>query len=368
MERCKVNTSTVGVLRCNSNTVPMECYLVLNGPAQTLIAVLCCTVGGLCILENAFVLYLIFSSPKIRKKPSYLFLSSLALADTFASFIFVCSFVHFHVFDGIDSSKETFLLKLGGVNTTFTASLGSLLLMAFDRYICILKPSSYKVLVTGRRALVALVVLWMTIVFLAFVPLLGWNCCSLNSACSQIFPFVDNTYLLSWLTCVMLLLASIIYAYAHVLWKARQHVLYMEKHHGQNSRLNTKMRLDIKLAKTLAIILLVLVTCWSPAIALMTYSIFTNLSNSLKRVFAFCSTLCLVNSMVNPAIYALRSKELSSALRKICSSFRRKADISDSNPEAETTEKTFPVENLGDRYVGSTQTVQAPESDKMDMV
>ncbi|XP_042295062.1 cannabinoid receptor 2 [Sceloporus undulatus] len=368
MERCKVNTTMVDVLRCSSNMVPMECYLVLSGPAQTLIAVLCCTVGGLCILENTFVLYLIFSSPKIRKKPSYLFLSSLALADTFASFIFVCSFVHFHVFNGIDSTKETFLLKLAGVNTTFTASLGSLLLMAFDRYICILKPSSYKVIVTSRRALVALVILWITIVFLALLPLLGWNCCSLNSACSELFPFVDNTYLLSWVTFVMILLASIVYAYAHVLWKARQHVLYMEKHHGHNSQLNTKVRLDVKLAKTLAIILLVLVTCWSPAIALMTYSIFAHLGNSLKKVFAFCSTLCLVNSMVNPAVYALRSRELSSALRKICSSFKRKVDVSDSNPEAETTEKTFPVENVGDRYLGSTQTVQASEDDKMDVV
>ncbi|XP_003227614.1 cannabinoid receptor 2 [Anolis carolinensis] len=366
MEQCKVNITAAGVLRCHSNVVPMECYLVLNNTAQTLIATLCCTAGTLCVLENALVLYLIFSSPKIRRKPSYLFLGSLALADTLASFIFVWSFLQFHVFSGADSSKVVFLLKLGGVNTTFTASLGSLLLMAFDRYICILKPSTYKVLVTSKRALVALVVLWLSIALIASLPLFGWNCCRLNSPCSELFPFVDNSYLLSWASFVAVLLASIIYAYGHVLWKARQHVAYMEKHHRPNGQTNTKMRLDIKLAKTLAIVLLVLITCWTPGMALVTYSIFFKMDTYLKKVFAFCSTLCLVNSMVNPAIYALRSRELSSALRKICTSFKRKADISESNPEAESTQRTLPLENISDRFVGNSTKIQASEGDNME--
>nr|XP_060639621.1 cannabinoid receptor 2 [Anolis sagrei ordinatus] len=365
MEQCKVNTTAGDVLRCHSNIVPLECYLVLNNTSQALIATLCCTAGTLCVLENTLVLYLIFSSPKIRRKPSYLFLGSLALADTLASFIFVWSFLQFHIFRGADS-MVVFLLKLGGVNTTFTASLGSLLLMAFDRYICILKPSTYKVLVTSKRALVALVVLWLSIAFLASLPLFGWNCCRLNSPCSELFPFVDNNYLLSWASFVAVLLVSIIYAYGHVLWKARQHVAYMEKHHRPNGQTKSKMRLDIKLAKTLAIVLLVLVTCWTPAMALMTYSIFAKMDTSLKRVFAFCSTLCLVNSMVNPAIYALRSRELSSALRKVCTNFRRKTDISDSNPDAESTQKTLPFENIGDRFVGSSTKTQASEGDKME--
>ncbi|XP_020655730.3 cannabinoid receptor 2 [Pogona vitticeps] len=352
MERCPMNVTT-DIFRCNSSRTPMECYLVLRGPAQTVIAVLCCAVGSLCVLENSLVLYLIFSSPKIRQKPSYLFLSSLALADTLASVIFTCSFVHFHVFAGTDSSKEAFLLKLGGVNVAFTASLGSLLLMAFDRYICICKPSSYKALVTKRRAVATLVGLWVVIVALASFPLLGWNCCSLNSACSELFPFIENTYLSSWIALVAVLVAAIVYAYTYVLWKARQHVLYMEKHQVQSGQQNSKMRLDIMLAKTLVVVLVVLVACWSPALFLMMYSTFAPLGEFIKKVFAFCSTFCLVNSMVNPAIYALRSKELNASLRRVFSCCRKKPGISESCLEVESTQKTFPVENVCDELIGS---------------
>ncbi|XP_048356654.1 cannabinoid receptor 2 [Sphaerodactylus townsendi] len=355
MQRCTMNR-TVNGSSCSSTAVPMECYMVFNDPAQKIaIAVLCCFIGSLCILENSLVLYLIFSSQKIRNKPSYLFISSLAAADILASFIFVSSFVNFHVFNGTDSSKEVFLLKLGGVTTSFTASLGSLLLMAFDRYICILKPSRYKVIITTRRAVTALVVLWVTIVLIAYLPLLGWNCCTLNSTCSELFPFVNTTYLSSWTALVVILLICIVYAYMHVLWKAHKHVLYMKKHHTQAGLQNTRMRMDIMLAKTLVIVLVVLIMCWLPVLLLMTYSMFDKLNDTIRKIFAFCSTLCLVNSMINPAIYALRSRELCSSLRKVCSCLARIPGFPESNPEAESTQKSGPAETLCDEEICNTE-------------
>lgn len=354
MERCKMNETAIAS-KCSFSSMPLQCYMVLTEPQKTIIAVLCCIAASLCVLENSLVLYLIFSSPKIRNKPSYLFISSLALADILASIIFACTFIKFHVFNEAEASKEIFLLKLGGVTTAFTASLGSLLLMAFDRYICILKASKYKLLVTSRRALIAMMVLWATVLLVAFLPLLGWNCCHLDSDCSELFPFVDTKYLSSWIALVFILLVSIMYAYMHVLWKARKHSLYMEKHHAQAGQQNIKMRMDITLAKTLVIVLMVLVICWSPILALMTYSVFARLNISIKKAFAFCSTLCLVNSMVNPAIYALRSRELCSSLRKACSPFRRNPGISDSNVEAESTHKSCRLETICDEAVCNTE-------------
>ncbi|XP_077193721.1 cannabinoid receptor 2 isoform X2 [Paroedura picta] len=355
MQRCSMNKTT-NASSCSSTAMPMECYMVFDDPTQkTVIAVLCCMFGSLCFLENTLVLYLIFSSRRIRNKPSYLFISSLAAADTLASVIFVFSFVNFHVFDGTDSSKEVFLLKLGGVTTSFTASLGSLLLMAFDRYICILKPSEYKVLITSRRALIALAVLWVTVIFIAFLPLFGWNCCTMNSTCSELFPFVDTNYLTTWIASVAILLMSILYAYVHVLWKARKHVLYMKTHYSQAGQQNTRMRMDITLAKTLVIVLVVLVMCWSPVLLLMTYSTFARLDDTVRKIFAFCCTLCLVNSMVNPAIYALRSRELYSSLRKICSCLGRMPGFTESNPEAESIQKSCPIETVYEDVICNTQ-------------
>ncbi|XP_074832158.1 cannabinoid receptor 2 [Carettochelys insculpta] len=327
------------------NTVSMKEYMVLSHPDQKIgITVLCSILCFLCILENSFVIYLIFSSPKIRKKPSYLLISSLALADVLASVVFVCSFLDFHVFNRMDSSKEVFLLKLGGVNMSFTASLGSLLLMAFDRYICIHRPAGYKGIVTRKKALVALAGMWIITTTTAFLPLLGWNCCTVNSTCSDLFPFVDYQYLSSWISLVMLLLLCIVYVYGQVLWKAHKHTVYMEKCQTQDRQRNAKMRMDVMLVKTLVMVLAVVVACWSPVLGLIMYSLFASLNNHIKRVFAFCSTLCLLNSMVNPLIYALRSRELRSSLRNTCSWFRKKLSISENLPEADSTQKSSPIE------------------------
>ncbi|NXL87115.1 CNR2 protein, partial [Alectura lathami] len=331
--------------KCSMSSKSMECFMVLSTQAQKIsIATLCGLFGALCIFENSLVLYLIFSSPGTRRKPSYIFISSLALADLLASIIFVGSFLNFHVFNETDSSKEMFLLKLGGVNTSFTASLSSLLLTALDRYISISRPSKYKLLVTRKRAWAALGVLWVTCVTTAFLPLLGWNCCTLDSSCSELFPFVDDNYLSSWICLVVVLLGCMVYAYAHVLWRARQHVAYMGKQQVQVGKQNTSMRMDIMLAKTLVMVLAVLVLCWSPVLILMIYSIFAKLNNHLRKVFAFCSILCLLNSMVNPVIYALRSNELYSSLRVVFSRCRRQLRASDDSPEAGSAHKTSMIE------------------------
>ncbi|NXH19034.1 CNR2 protein, partial [Bucco capensis] len=340
MDMCMIYPNTS---KCSVSS--MECFTVLSTQAEKIsIATLCGLFGTLCILENSLVLYLIFSSSSTRRKPSYLFISSLALADILASIIFVCSFVNFHVFSETDVSKASFLLQLGGVTTSFSASLSSLLLTALDRYISISKPSAYKLLMTRRRAWIALGVLWVTCATIASLPLLGWNCCSLNSTCSELFPFVDANYLSSWVCFILVLLGWIIYAYAHVLWRAHQHVAYMEKHQEQVGKQTSRMRMDVLLAKTLVMVLTVLVLCWSPVLILMIYSIFARLSNPLRKVFAFCSTLCLLNSMVNPIIYALRSKELSSSLRRVFSQFRRQLKASEESPEVESTHQSSVIE------------------------
>lgn len=338
MDVCKIHENAS---KCSTST--MECFMVLSTQAQKIsIATLCGLFGILCVFENSLVLYLIFSSPGTRRKPSYLFISSLALADILASIIFVCSFVNFHVFNETNFSKEIYLLQLGGVNTSFSASLSSLLLTALDRYISISRPSEYKVLMTWKRAWAALGVLWVTCATVASLPLLGWNCCTLNSTCSELFPFVDDSYLSSWICFVTVLLGCIVYAYAHVLWKAHQHAAYMEKHQKQNAR----MRMDVMLAKTLVMVLTVLVLCWSPVLVLMIYSIFGRLSNHLRKVFAFCSTLCLLNSMVNPIIYALRSKELYSSLRMLFARFRRQLKASEESPEGDSAHKSSVTDTI----------------------
>ncbi|XP_036888799.1 cannabinoid receptor 2 [Sturnira hondurensis] len=319
MERCSVmkaaNSSKNG-----SDFNPMKDYMILSRQQQIAVAVLCTPLGLLSALENLAVLYLILSSHRLRRKPSYLFISSLAGADFLASVVFACNFVNFHVFHGVDS-KAVFLLKIGSVTMTFTASVGSLLLTAIDRFLCLRYPPAYKALVTRGRALVTLGTMWVFSALVSYLPLMGWTCCP--GSCSELFPLIPNNYLLGWLLFIAFLFSGIIYTYGHVLWKAHQHVASLAEHQDRQVPGMARVRLDVRLAKTLGLVLAVLFICWFPALTLMVYSVATPLSDEVKKVFAFCSLLCLVNSLVNPIIYALRSREIRSSAQHCLARWRK---------------------------------------------
>ncbi|KAG1929566.1 cannabinoid receptor 1 [Pimephales promelas] len=321
-------------LQCGENFMDMECFMILTPSQQLAIAVLSLTLGTFTVLENLVVLCVILQSRTLRCRPSYHFIGSLAIADLLGSVIFVYSFLDFHVFHRKDS-PNIFLFKLGGVTASFTASVGSLFLTAIDRYISIHRPLSYRRIVTRTKAVIAFCVMWAISVVIAVLPLLGWNCKRLNSVCSDIFPLIDENYLMFWIGVTSVLVLFIIYAYMYILWKAHHHAVRMLRrtsqkslvvHSSDGTKVQTarpdQVRMDIRLAKTLVLILVVLVICWGPLLAIMVYDLFWRMDDNIKTVFAFCSMLCLLNSTVNPIIYALRSKDLRRAFLTTCQACR----------------------------------------------
>ncbi|XP_008062232.1 cannabinoid receptor 1 isoform X2 [Carlito syrichta] len=316
-------------IQCGENFMDMECFMILDPSQQLAIAVLSLTLGTFTVLENLLVLCVILHARGLRCRPSYHFIGSLAVADLLGSVIFVYSFVDFHVFHRKDSPR-VFLFKLGGVTASFTASVGSLFLTAIDRYICIHRPLAYRRIVTRPRAVLAFCLTWAVAVAIAALPLLGWNCKRLRSACSDIFPLIDEAYLMFWVGVTGALLLVIVYAYVYILWTAHGHAVRMLQrgaqksavlHASEDGKLQAtrpdQARMDIRLARTLVLILAVLIVCWGPLLAIMVYDVFGKVSKPIKTVFAFCSMLCLLNSTVNPVIYALRSQDLRHAFRSM---------------------------------------------------
>uniref|UniRef100_A0A3B4U896 Cannabinoid receptor 2 n=1 Tax=Seriola dumerili TaxID=41447 RepID=A0A3B4U896_SERDU len=320
----------------------LECYMVLIEAEKTAIGSICFLAGPFTLLENALVLGLIAATASLRQRPSYLFIGSLALADVFASCFFTTSFLDFHLFRRSDG-PTAYLFKLGGVTMAFTSSVGSLLLTALDRYLCIYQASSYKVLLTRRRALLSLLILWSTTIFISFLPLMGWRChTDLTPPCSRLFPYINQGYLACWTSFILVLLALILGAYALILWKAHRHESSMTSLQGAAGTGHARMRMDIRLARTFGLILLILVGCWLPALSFMLADVSVILTHTQQRAFAFCSTLCLLNSAVNPLLYALRCRELRVALlqflQRLCVIGRCKMSSEDLSPEPPSTE------------------------------
>ncbi|KAJ3612746.1 hypothetical protein NHX12_019004 [Muraenolepis orangiensis] len=315
----------------------LECFMILTPSQQLAIAVLALTLGSFTVLENLVVLCVILHSRSLRSRPSYHFIGSLAVADLIGSIIFVYSFLDFHVLHRQDT-PNVFLFKLAGVIASFTASVGSLFLTAIDRYISIHRPVAYKRIVTKTKAVIAFSAMWAASIAFSLLPLLGWNCRSLRSVCSDIFPLIDRRYLMFWIGMTSALVLFIVYAYVFILWKAHHHAVRMFSRTSQRSVIvytaeGTRVqvarpeqtRMDLRLAKTLVLILVALIICWGPVLAIMAYDLCRKVSNGVKTAFAFCSMLCLLNSTVNPVIYAMRSKDLRGAFLNLCRLCRRSA-------------------------------------------
>ncbi|XP_029958728.1 cannabinoid receptor 2 [Salarias fasciatus] len=313
----QVRDITTSTPRVNRSCKNLECYMILVEKEKMAIGSICFLAGPFTLLENVLVLGVIATTATLRQRPSYIFIGSLALADVFASCFFTTSFLDFHLFRRHDD-PTAYLFKLGGVTVAFTSSVGSLLLTALDRYLCIHQASSYKVLLTRRRALLSLLTLWSTTIFISFLPLMGWRCPEvLSLTCSSLFPYISKGYLACWTSFILVLLALILVAYALILWKAHRHESSMHSLQGAAGTGQARMRMDIRLARTFGLILLILVGCWLPALSFMLADVAVLLSCFQQRAFAFCSTLCLVNSAINPLLYALRCRELRVALLQL---------------------------------------------------
>lgn len=316
--------------------------MVLTKVEEKAIGSICFLGGPITLLENALVLGVIAATATLRQRPSYLFIGSLALADVFASCFFTTSFLDFHLFRRSDG-PNAYLFKLGGVTMAFTNSVGSLLLTALDRYLCIYRASSYKVLLTRRRALLSLLILWSVTIFISFLPLMGWRCpTGITPPCSDLFPYINPDYLACWTSFILVVLALILGAYSLILWKAHRHESSMTSLHGAAGTGHARMRIDIRLARTFGLILLILVGCWLPVLSFMLADVSLILTRNQKRAFAFCSTLCLLNSAVNPLLYALRCRELKIALlhllQRLCKIGRCKTCTENLTPGLPTTE------------------------------
>nr|XP_020446695.1 cannabinoid receptor type 1B-like [Monopterus albus] len=343
-----------GASQCGENiTDNMECFMILTPGQQLAIAILALTLGTFTVLENLMVLCVILHSQTLRSRPSYHFIGSLAVADLIGSIIFVYSFLDFHILHRKDS-PNIFLFKLAWVIASYTASVGSLFLTAIDRYISIHWPMAYKSIVTKTKAIIAFSMMWAVSIIISMLPLLGWNCKQLNSVCSDIFPLIDQKYLMFWIGVTSILLLFIIYAYMFILWKSHHHAVRMLRRTSQRSVIvytaeGTKVqtvrpdqaRMDLRLAKTLVLILVALIICWGPLLAIMVYDLFGTVNDVIKTIFAFCTMLCLLNSTVNPVIYAMRSKDLRRNFVNICHMCRGATQPLDNSADSDWTSRSM---------------------------
>ncbi|XP_066429034.1 alpha-1D adrenergic receptor [Eleutherodactylus coqui] len=241
-----------------------------------------------------------------------------------------------------------------------TASIMSLCIISIDRYVGVKHSLKYPTIMTEKKAVVILILLWVSSMVISIGPLLGWkepppdndSQCDItqdpgyalfSSLCSFYLPLL-----------VILIMYFKVYIVARRTTKSLEAGVKRERNKSMEVVLRIHCRSSVmgestsssrskgpfrsslsvrlikfsrekKAAKTLAIVVGVFILCWLPFFIVLPLGSFFPQLRPHEGVFKFIFWLGYFNSCVNPIIYPCSSKEFKRAfIRLLRCRFRRR--------------------------------------------
>ncbi|KAM9770309.1 sphingosine 1-phosphate receptor 5b [Menidia menidia] len=273
----------------------------------------------LIILENAIVLLAIWRNKKFHI-PMYYLLGNLTLSDLLAGITYMANiFTSGHY--TLKLTPLLWFLREGGVFITLAASVISLLAIAIERHVTMVTMRPYHGAKRGRMmALIA--ASWALAVFLGILPILGWNCIHKLDQCSTVLPLYAKSYIIFCVSVFIAVLIAIVVLYARVfrIVRVNTHRQRLGLSGSMRKGLARKSQKYVALLKTVTIVLGVFIACWLPLFILLLLDFFCP-AKTCKLLYKadYFLGVAMINSLLNPIIYTLTSKDMRKAiLRLLC--------------------------------------------------
>ncbi|XP_030061470.1 lysophosphatidic acid receptor 3 [Microcaecilia unicolor] len=275
-------------------------------------------------ISNALVITAVVRNKRFHF-PFYYLLANLAAADFFAGIAYV--FLMFHT--GPVSKTLTvhrWFLRQGLLDTSMSASLANLLVIAVERHMSVVRMRIHSNL-TKRRVTCLILLIWATAIFMGAVPTLGWNCICNITTCSSLAPIYSRSYLTFWTVLNLVVFFIMVVVYLRIYTYVKKKTTVLSPHtSGSISRRRTPM----KLMKTVMTVLGAFVVCWTPGMVVLLLDGLNCTQCRVQHVKRWFLLLALLNSVVNPIIYSYKDEEMWRTLKRmICCFFY---DASDRRP------------------------------------
>ncbi|XP_062402794.1 sphingosine 1-phosphate receptor 5b [Sardina pilchardus] len=271
----------------------------------------------LIVLENAVVLAAIWKNKKFHL-PMYYLLGNLTLSDLLAGFTYMLNIV----MSGPNTLRLTpllWFLREGGVFITLAASVVSLLAIAIERHVTMARMKPYQGAKRGRMfALIG--ASWALSVLLGVLPIMGWNCMGDLERCSTVLPLYAKSYILFCVTVFSAVLLAIAALYGRIFRVVKSSTRRLGGSLRKKSPSARRSQKYMALLKTVTIVLGVFVACWLPLFVLLLLDFVcpARACRVLLKADYFLG-VAMVNSLLNPVIYTLTSKDMRRAiLRLLC--------------------------------------------------
>ncbi|CAH2273129.1 sphingosine 1-phosphate receptor 2 [Pelobates cultripes] len=275
--------------------------------------IICCII----ILENLLVLISVWRNKKFHS-PMFFFIGNLAFSD----FLTGCAYIANILLSGsftLELTPVEWFIREGSAFTTLAASVFSLLAIAIERHVAIVKVKVYS-RDRNCRMIFLIGACWVIAMVMGGMPIIGWNCINKFSECSRVFPLYSKKYILFVVTIFTIILLAIVVLYVRI-------YCIVKSSHAEIAAPQT-----LALLKTVTIVLGVFIICWLPAfiILLLDVSCKEKTCWILYKADYFFG-LATLNSALNPIIYTLRSKDMRKEFLRVlcCWSYLQKSKTPD---------------------------------------
>ena len=284
-----------------------------------------------------------------------LFIGSLSSADCMLATVTLPLYAAFY-FKGEELSKYKYLclIKYSSVICSMGASLLSLVAIAFDRYIAIIHPLRYPMVMTRRKAWIIIVANWIYHFGVLVTPV-GWNNYDETTHECVFFTVLPLAFSIStaWVY-IFLNLAICLFLYIRIFFVAKKHRKKIAERRAQHDRKAQKQfEKDTRSAKTMALVLFLFFAFWVPFLLTgpLRYSnLEENITELIKNVTLF---VAMFNSLMNPIIYCWMRDDFRLAFKTILTCFPKndfsnsKHEISSEAPNEEKSQQTIPTVSNG---------------------
>ncbi|XP_032369993.1 adenosine receptor A1 [Etheostoma spectabile] len=261
------------------------------------------------VVGNVLVVLAVCVNRALRNT-TFCFIVSLAVADIAVGVLVIPLAIIISL--GFNTQFYTCLFLSCLLLIITQSSILSLLAIAIDRYLRVKIPTRYNTIVTQRRAYVAVFLCWILSFLTGLVPMIGWNNRNVQGNLSGSSDIVceftavmrmDYMVYFNFFGWVVVPLSIMIALYGEIFRVIRRRLNQRAEATCDGDRYYRK---ELKLAKSLALVVFLFAVCWLPIHIMNCISFFCpkcSIPKSATYVGIFMSH---VNSALNPMVYAYR--------------------------------------------------------------
>ncbi|XP_063790000.1 G-protein coupled bile acid receptor 1 [Pseudophryne corroboree] len=239
---------------------------------EKLIILLSSPLSAFIIFSNLFIIIGIVFNKKLHNTANYFFLS-LLFADFFTGVLLPCiPRMRFNKNLGYYGCFLAFISP----NFFFLSFLANLLMVHYEKYLCIIYPLHYRNIWVHRCVPFSLFMAWTLPLAFACLPMLGWNNWNASYTCSYKQVLTNEYIYLETYGIVIPSILAMSFITVKLLSVARKQLNQIKKLHRSVQReaaTELEHQMDLRFAKCIAIFSLTFLICWVPYIALLQVSV-----------------------------------------------------------------------------------------------